>query len=147
MKPRAKIIERRAGILGAVYELTDELGTYTMTRGWNIAWSHRKVRDWRDSIRVGDVLKGTGNSYRVVREAHYKQDGFLSSVTFTIKHCSWTGACYTLLTRSDISVFGYTPTGAKSSLSTDMDATILKNIRRHSRGEEALDCCDVKGIA
>lgn len=51
-----------------------------------------RVRDWRDDIRVGDVLRGRGGALRVVRDVTRGTGDYLFTVTFAIMRCSWTTA-------------------------------------------------------
>lgn len=91
------------------------------------AWRRKfMVRDWRDDIKVGDVIKEGNGVLRVVRRASYhsENDGFLWGITLAIRSCSWTGRCYTVLTRSDLASRGFSPTGATWPLDSDFDRMI-----------------------
>ncbi len=110
---------------------------------------------WLDEIQPGDVLleRGDINKLRVVRAVcrypkgdRYGRDGFVRSVTFTIKHCSWVERCYTVLGRPDLKSRKFTPSGARKQAMTTLDKMIALDITKDSN-EKRLDCCDVKGIA
>lgn len=119
---------------------------------WDPHWYPRMpqpARDWRDDIRIGDVLATPGGGHRVVRRALYRRDYLLVSVAFTIVRCSWTHRAYTLCTRNDLKQFGYLPTGARYSLDTDLDKRIAREVgdaRAHPDDCREMSCCDVKGI-
>ena len=61
-----------------------------------------KQKDWRDELKVNDILITKSGDLRVVREAVYYNDGILRSVTFAIRRCSWTGRSTTSYCRSDL---------------------------------------------
>ena len=56
------------------------------------------VPEWLKAVRPGDVLRTPNGILRVVRRVRYRR-GVVSSFTFTIRRCSWTHACYTVLQR------------------------------------------------
>ena len=107
--------------------------------------------DWISNIRVGDIL-AVGDSYRVVRDVkHSKSERHppKTYVTFTIKRCSWTGRCYTVLTRSDLKTRGFRATGHSMRLRRQIDAKIRKAIvgrELPKDGPYSMTCCDVEGI-
>ncbi len=102
-----------------------------------------KKHAWIGRIKRGDIL-AEGSSLRVVREVRHGENGRVS-VTFTIKHCSWTTRCYTVLTHSDLKTRGFRPTGKRVRLTGKLDAEIERNFGVHIR-ETTLHCCDVEGI-
>lgn len=105
-------------------------------------------RDWRDRLQVGDVIANADGhgAPRIVRRAHYHKNGLLYAVTLVIRHCSWTGRCYTLLTRSDLRTFGYKRTRPRVVLKvTGIDARIAHAIAEPA-WEKSLTCCDVEGL-
>lgn len=102
---------------------------------------------WLDKIQEGDILLEQGRSERVVRNAHYGKNGKLYSVTFTIKHCSWTGRCYTVLIRADLKTRRFAPTGKKYKAKTELDTKIKEEVNNsYNPPEIKLHCCDVKGV-
>ena len=105
---------------------------------------HGMKKDWRDRIQIGDVLRSGSGALRVVRKASYDKHGYLSAVAFTIKGCSWTRRCYTMINRSDLKVTGYRATRQKYSLGTELDKQIHKAIHERTWN---LRCCDVVGIS
>lgn len=61
-------------------------------------------------VQVGDVLEcNRGRTQRVVRAVSRFNNGDLNCVVFTIMHCSWTGACTTTLTYTDLNYRGFRP--------------------------------------
>lgn len=102
--------------------------------------------DWTLSVKVGDVLTN-GRSDRVVRECKYGKRGRIRSVTFAIKHCSWTGRCYTVLCINDLLWAAYRPAGHRVKLRSRMDKKIARDLRYENRFNQKLDCCDVRGVA
>lgn len=99
---------------------------------------------WMDHVRVGDVLVRGRDNYRVVRNVSHHKDGRLRCVTFSIKHCSWTGRCYTVVNYNDLNYAGYRPTGRRVRLRTKLDKRIALNI---TRSVKDLGCCDVRGVS
>jgi hypothetical protein len=137
--------------VGGTEMVIDDSGVYYRSPTW---WSRpgpkASRRDWRDRIRVGDILRGRSGVERVVRSCLYKMDGRLVGVTFTIMRCSQFRACYTLYGRNDLKQAGFRPTGHRKALRGAMDKQIFDNMRLHLRKSQgarrALDCCDVDGI-
>lgn len=110
--------------------------------------------EWMARLRIGDVLKSANGSYRVVREINRHPAssrvcaGWLRSVTFSIKHCSWTGKCYTVLTATDLKQRGFAPVGARVKLTKPIDTAVLACIRGNDGANgKSLRCCDVRDIA
>lgn len=109
-------------------------------------------RDWRDEIQRGDVLRAGSGTERVVREVRYwetKHGTPMVSVVFSILHCSWTGQCYTILSRSDLRTLGYQPTGRRVQLRKAVDRLISRALAARPGGESKgiATCCDVHGVA
>ena len=104
-------------------------------------WSY----DWLETLKVGDVIYHGGDKLkpRVIRSLS-KKNGKLTSVTFTIKRCSWTHRCTTTYNRHDLTYLGFTKSRKKIPLKTKLDKKIQKEIDDHRLRQ--LDCCDVKGI-
>jgi hypothetical protein len=102
-------------------------------------------REWISKIQVGDVLKNRSGTLRIVRAVHHSRvcDHIRTSVYFTIKHCSWTGRCYTILGGNDLVQNGYQPTGAKVKLRARFDRFIEEEFEMPN---PILTCCDVRGI-
>ena len=115
----------------------------------NQRWVRHSInyRPWMDHVQVGDILRA-GRSLRVVRAVGHYQDGpkkgLLRSVTFTIRHCSWTGRCTTVLTYTDLFHRGFKPTGKRLKLSSKIDQLIARDAG--DKHERNLACCDVKGV-
>jgi len=105
--------------------------------------------DWRDTLKVGDVLISPTGSWRVVRAVSYWSEdnwcatrrGLLQSVTLSIKRCSWTGRAFTLKIRSDLARWQKLE-GARAKLSTEADRKLLEDIRKYTTNH--FTCCTVK---
>ena len=91
-----------------------------------------KERDWRDTLRVGDVLITTSGDLRVVRRVSHDTWGFTRCIDLVIRRCSWTRKPYTTISRNDLKQRGFRKAEVRSRDSVD-----LSN----------LTCWDVKGIA
>lgn len=107
------------------------------------------VRDWRDTLKEGDILTN-GKTFRIVRQVYfrtYKVQGkppLLLGVVLTIMRCSWTHRAYTHVGRSDLTWRKYTRVpGVRAKMTTPLDAKVNKCIRNNDR---SLDCCDVHGV-
>lgn len=99
--------------------------------------------DWMRELKVGDVLETrNGKSQRTVRAIAFYACGALKDVTFTIRHCSWTHRCETVLTYTDLISRGFTPTGHRRKLNTAFDRKIARCIV--DIDDRSLDCCDVR---
>lgn len=101
------------------------------------------VPEWLKNVKAGDVLRQPNGILRVVRRVSYKR-GVISACYFTIRHCSWTGACYTIKARSEM--FGWTHTGKSVKLSRRLDRAILRDFGKNG-DERRLTCCSVEGVA
>jgi hypothetical protein len=102
-------------------------------------------------LRVGDVIASPGGSWRVVRVVHRSPNGNLWGVTLTIKHCSWTGRCYTVLCANDLRQRGFYRVPVKRRrLRSAFDQKIRQAIERNEHpkhGRYSVTCCDVEGVA
>jgi hypothetical protein len=96
------------------------------------------------TVRVGDVLESDTGLMRVVRKVSRYKDGDLRSVSFTVKRCSWTQRCYTLLDYTSLRLNGYKPV-ARVRMGSTLDWKIFKEIG--SRRAPELSCCAVKEVA
>jgi hypothetical protein len=112
--------------------------------------SKKTYQPWMDRIQVGSVLRSRSGDLRVVRDTkkRIQQRGAWKgcktiSVYFAIRRCSWTGRCYTVMTDNDLTQQGFTYTGIRLKLQTDVDFKIAESIES---GEYTMTCCDVKGI-
>ncbi len=107
-------------------------------------------RDWRDDIKVGDVMSERGRPWRIVRQASYRDNGLLLAVTFTIRRCSWTHRCYTTVMRVDLNVRGFRKVRnvSVSLKNSGIDAKIKRAIGRVAmpNHNHILTCCDVEGL-
>lgn len=103
-------------------------------------------RGWITRLKVGDVVRSGSGMLRVVRAVCHSKSAYAtrSSVTFSIKACSWTHRCYTVLTCSDLLTLGYRPTRAKVSLRKKIDRAIQADF---GVPRPRLSCCDVRDVA
>lgn len=108
--------------------------------------------EWISKIRKGDILETPSRQQRIVRNVKHYQHNYgahkgaiRTAVCFTIKHCSWTGRCYTVLSGTDLVQRGFRPTGKRKRLQSKIDKLIDLELDR--RGKPELGCCGVKGIA
>jgi len=125
----------------------------TVCKRWPTA---RPDPDWFAILRVGDVLqRGRHGPLRVVRDVHRysahswnrhrrRQAGRLGSITFAIRHCSWTKRPYTVYTASDLKTFGYRYVGARVRLDRPIDKRLAVAIRDSTN--QSLKCCAVRGL-
>jgi len=102
--------------------------------------------DWMAKVQVGDVLVNRLGFYRVVRGVSHR-NGRLISLTFTIRHCSWTGRCHTNVDAHTLRAHGYEPTRARSKLASEIDRKIAHDLQYENRFSPLLNCCDVRGVA
>src|SRR5258708_25936939 len=110
-----------------------------------LAADRQRGLQWIWSIKPGDVLKSRAGTLRVVRRVSLSRGRIF--VYFTIRHCSWTHRCYTLLERNDLIQCGYTRVNARVSLRKRIDRAIEKEFDVREPKEIVLDCCKVKGIS
>lgn len=108
---------------------------------------------WIDEVQPGDILLERGEVPRVVRAVsrykpgdRYGRDGFVRSVTFVTKRCSWVQRCYTIVNRTDLKLRKFAPSGQRRVHPTLLDKMIALDITKDARNKR-IDCCDVKGIA
>ena len=101
--------------------------------------------EWMSKVRVGDVLRSRGGTYRVVRKVSYRNNR-LHCITFAIKRCSWTKRCSTTMNCHDLRYAGYKPVlNVKWKFATTLDESIQADIMDLNRRK--LNCCDVRGVA
>jgi hypothetical protein len=100
---------------------------------------------WMAAVKVGDVLRSGSKTLRVVRKVSRFKDGSLRSVTFSIRHCSWTRRPYTVMGYTDLRLLGYARVGANLKLESPLDRELALDIADHNRRQ--VTCCMVKGIA
>lgn len=112
---------------------------------WSKGNGGRMQPEWMRDVKVGDVLVNASGTYRVVRAVSRFPNGNLATVTFVIKHCSWTRRPYTVMNFTDLRQQGYRPAHARSKLNGPLDPVIARVVVDHRNHE--LTCCAVKGIA
>lgn len=129
--------------------LRPEVATYYSDRPK--IYKGKEAADWRDRIKVGDVLYEGGDPRRprMVREVSYfskKRSGewILGSVSFTILHRSWTGRCCTTINRYDLKQRKFAPAGVTIKTCNEFCQEIGRNI--YMRNHRTLTPEDVKGI-
>ncbi len=102
------------------------------------------IKDWRDTLQVGDVLLTKSGSPRIVRKVSYRSNGFLGGVRFTIKKCSWTKLCYTCVGRTDLDYRKFKKSNLRvRELRSLLDVEIAEEIKFNHR---KLSCKSVRGI-
>jgi hypothetical protein len=105
---------------------------------------------WFRTLQVGDVIAERRGVWRIVRAISRKANGDLYAVYLVIRRCSWTHRCYTVLNANDLRTRGFKRIRVKRRpLRTRLDRTIQRIVDGPlvERRKQALDCCDVKGIA
>jgi hypothetical protein len=90
----------------------------------------RTQRVWMRRVQPGDVLLSPRGSLRVVREVSFYGNGDLRSLTFAIKHGSWTRRPYTIMGYTDL-MGGWRPAGARVALDGELDTLLLQDIQTH----------------
>jgi hypothetical protein len=116
----------------------------------NHPWKNAKPKkDWRDELKVNDILITKSGDLRVVREALYFKDGILRSVTLAIRKCSWTRSSTTSYPRSDLKTLKFKKAFVKFK-PTEADDKFQKFVigERHSLvGRRNYTCIDAKSFA
>ncbi len=103
---------------------------------------------WIKRIQKGDILEARSGTLRIVRSVRHNGPSLpKTSVTFTIRHCSWTGRCYTVVNGNDLRQMRFRPVSARMPLRTKLDKLIEAEFGRPPGDGRMLDCCDVRGIA
>jgi hypothetical protein len=71
---------------------------------YNCALPNRRglTRDWRDELKINDILITKSGDLRVIREALYYSDNTLLSITLAIRKCSWVRHATTRYDRSSL---------------------------------------------
>lgn len=111
---------------------------------------YRGVRikpDWRDELKVGDVLITPSGDLRIVRDVRMKKCGLLRCVTLAIRRCSWTRRAYTIYCRPDLVTIGYRKAGVRARLSGPLDEKMAQCLAYENRFNQCLTCHDAKAIA
>lgn len=102
-------------------------------------------KDWRDKLKVGDVIMSRAGTKRIIRKVTLKKNGFIWGVTMVIRHCSWTTRPVTAYCRSDLASAGFRPTGQRKRLKkSGLDALIEREAECHDY--PTITCCDVSGV-
>lgn len=109
----------------------------------------RRQLPWMRDLVIGSVLAEGSGTWRVVRHLTRYSNGDLRSVDFTIRHCSWTGRCYTVVGYNDLIQRGFRMVRVKPRrLTSAMDRRIHEAIHEHAaKRPYAATCCDVEGVA
>lgn len=103
--------------------------------------------DWRETLKVGDVLRTPSKDFRVVRKVSRRKSGLIWGVTLAIRRCSWTHRAYTVLTRSDLRTMGYRKANVCVRLTSKMDRALDRCILlRDGKNGQSLTCCDVRAM-
>jgi hypothetical protein len=108
----------------------------------------RRQLPWMRDVVRGSVLAEGSGTWRVVRSVSRYVNGDLRAVTFTIRHCSWTGRCYTILGYSDLIQRGFHMVRVQPrALRSKFDRVIDRAIHQPCYEPYAARCCDVEGVA
>lgn len=102
--------------------------------------------DWRDTLKVGDVLITPSRDLRVVRGVSFKGK-YVRSITLAIRHCSWTGRAHTTIGRSDLQWRGFNKAGVRARLDGPLDEKFRQDIQYDNRFTPCLTCHDARVIA
>jgi hypothetical protein len=104
---------------------------------------------WLDALKIGDIVYEGGNPARarVVREVTMGKKGLLRCVTFSIRRRSWTGRCFTIVTRTDLKTRCFTPARARVKSFTLLDKMIAHDILYWDKSKQRVRPADVRGIA
>jgi hypothetical protein len=87
--------------------------------------------DWMRTLQVGDVLKGRGNVYRVVRKIARYRCGDLYSVQVVKRARSQYRSPTTILYYNELLSRGLKPAGVRVKLNKPIDARIACSIKHH----------------
>lgn len=105
------------------------------------------------SLKVGDVIRSKRSGIlRVVRNisrfrtsyGNCHKAGEIRGITCTIRRCSWTGRGDTYMTNSDV-IPNYDKVPLRVRLESDFDKEFVRKLG--CAREDAITCCDVKGIS
>jgi hypothetical protein len=103
---------------------------------------------WMRDVQVGSVIAERNGPWRVVRHVTRSPNGTLWGVSLTIRHCSWTGRAYTVITASDLKTRGFRLLPVKPvKLKGEINERIARAITQPAREPFAITCCEVRGIA
>lgn len=107
--------------------------------------------DWRDEIKIGDILRTRNDDERVVRyiSMNDKRPGLIRCVGFSILRRSWTNRAYTIKNRTDLKNEGYEPTGRRYRFRAGtLDTDLMHDLRYENRflEDQRLKAKDVIGI-
>ncbi len=112
---------------------------------------------WAAEVQEGDVVKTKSGDLRIVRAVHRhpkatgKGSGKATKARrvwcfFAIKHCSWTGAGYTLYTIAEMVGMGWLPTSAKPRrMSAEIDVRLKSDFARPGK-DRCVRCCEAVGL-
>ncbi len=127
-------------------------------------WSRRDPElatladQWSAEIQEGDVVRTKSGDLRVVRAVHRhpKATGKGSYGAtqarrtycfFAIKHCSWTGAGYTLYNVAEMVGMGWLPTTAKpQKLTAEIDLKLRADFEARDSRSRCVRCCEAVGL-
>jgi hypothetical protein len=90
--------------------------------------------DWRDELKVGDILVTPSNDFRIVRDVSYcdlpekSYYGLLTTITFSIRKASWTRRATTTKSRNCIAKWKKLE-GVRAKLDSPLDKKLLEDIQ------------------
>ena len=110
------------------------------------------IRDWRDELRVNDIVITKSGDLRVVREAIFYSDDTLSVVTFAIRKCSWTRHATTTYDRSALKSLKFRKAHVKfkpKSHDDDFQMFVRSGLNSspHWMGLQRYDCFSARNFA
>ncbi len=102
---------------------------------------------WIKHIKKGDVLESGRGTLRIVRRVTHGEKR--TSVSFAIRHPSWTTRPFTTYGETDLKTLGYRPVACKRfPLRTKFDKAFEESMNIYRRPEELpLRAHDVLGVA
>lgn len=115
------------------------------------------VEQWSQEIQEGDVVQTPSGDLRVVRDVHRHPKAFGKGASratkarrvfcyFAIRHCSWTGAGYTLYSVAEMAQMGWLPTTVEPrKLDSEIDEKLKSDFGKDNKGR-CMRCCDAVGL-
>jgi hypothetical protein len=98
--------------------------------------------------KVGQIFRAPSGLLRVCRHVSpCEKNPKRTSVFFTIKHCSWTGRCYTVYSLQDLFNLGYVMTKKRVRVRGKFAEKIVEEMTLKVARPPKITCCDVEGIS
>jgi hypothetical protein len=125
--------------------MTDPMAIYVAKGKVGSGSGTRMLREWMRTVEVGDVLRNTEGTLRVVRHVRRLANGTLCSVTFAIRRCSWTGRGHTIYSFTELRMQGWCPVGVRLPLDGELDAALEYDIV-NGAVTKLVTCCIAKDM-